>query len=1177
MSAGAPAEDQPADSPSPRRFFCLRCRLWVAALLLILFAAGLAAVSRLPRLLDPQTHRALFEHALSRALGAKVTAGMVTADLRDGALAVRVDDLVILDDHEKPAISIRNIAANLALWPSGDALDVSSLAITRPEGRLLRRRDGTFNIPALETSITAANLELRAPARRLLRLFGVISITGGELRWTDNMISAPPVALTLSEFGLNVAAPRPGGRRELTCSARLSANDEAAGAFEIRGAVGTEKVEEAPEIAFEGSVKLHSLRAGPVWPYLDPLLPLQRLEGAVSLDAVVRADTSGRYRSRGTLRVASLAIAYRQAFSEGLRPEDVTIEHDVEGDLSRIALRRAYITLGGLAAHVTGEVGAMNTPNPRFTVSVSSNDMTVAELRQFIPEGALTAQQSAFFSGNLREGSVRLEGLSFAGDMEMLRHLDNEAAYQAASGGLAVNGVSLEFESLPHAFEGVGGAARLEGGRLRLSGLTGRYGDSQLTDVTGWVDRLAGWPVFDLHLVADLDIEQARQSIARRITNPQLRSHFDRVDETTGSLTLDMAVAGDTERLRETFTATGQMEVKDAGARSEEFGLPVRDINGSIEMNLRDLTIRSLTWQAGDSFFTFSGALRDVFLPEPSFDLALSARVELADLDSIRYVNLGPIYQRRGMARLDTKLTGAFANFTFANRLDLTDAGFRFSDLIDKRPGLTNVYTFDGAVQGQEKVVIRRLLVDVGSSRLEMNGHVGKFLRGEDIDLTISSQEARFDDLDRFTVFLDDIASSGSLAGSISLRLPAGEKILSMDGEVNVRGATFKLPIFESPFRNADGRFEFSGGKIFLRGGQGVFGDGMFTMEGSAALGGVNVFTLDARTTRLNLYDLFGAPEEAPAPPAPTEPEPPADSATSNPFEGRWTIRVLSGGGAIGPLTYSDLDTVIRYENDRFEIDPFVFSAHGGVWDWKGNITAVNAAMEFDSTIDIRDLDMAAYLTESAQYEAIAAGRLNLRGEVAGHGAKWRQIKKTLDGKFDVVAGPGVIRRFNLLSKIFSLLNLSQYFKLRLPDLAVEGMPFDGLMGSFQLASGVARTSDLLIESESMRLAAVGDYDVARNLVNMKVGVMPFIAVDRVISSIPLVGDVLTDERGSMITSYYAVEGPLDNPKVESTPLESIAVTIVGFFERLFKLPSVTWQKLKDLNRPADGAGNTRP
>lgn len=1177
MSAGAPAEDQPADPSPPRRFFCLRCRLWVAVVLLLLFAAGLAAVSRLPGLLDPQSHRALFEHALSQALGAKVTSGAVTADIRDGALAVRVDDLVILDDREKPAISIRGIAAELALWREGDAANLSSLAINRPEGRLLRRRDGTFNIPALETSMDAANLELRAPARRLLRLFDVISVTGGELRWTDNMISAPPVSLTLSDFGFSVAAPQPGGRRALYTSARLSANGQPAGAFEVRGAVGAENVEGEPEIGFEGSVKLDALRAGPVWPYLDPLLPMQRLEGAVSLDAAVRADTSGRYRSRGTLRVASLDIAYRQAFSEGLRPEDVTIAHDVEGNLSHIGLRRADVALGGLAAHVTGSVDAMNTPNPRFTVSVSSNDMPVAELRQFIPGVALTAQQSAFFSDNLREGSVRLEGLSFTGDLEMLRHLDDEAAYRAASGGLAVNGVTLEFASLPHAFEAMGGAVRLEGGRLRLSGLTGKYGDSRLTDITGWVDRLAGWPVFDVHIIADLDIEQARQSVARRITNPQLRSHFDRVDETAGSLTLDVAVAGDTGRLQETFTATGQMEIKDAGARSEEFGLPVRDINGSIEMNLRDMTVRSLTWRAGDSFFAFSGAVRDVFLPEPKFDLALSARVELADLDSIRYINLGPIYQRRGMARLDTKLTGSFANFTIANRLDLTDAGFRFGDMIDKRPGLTNVYTFEGAVQGQEKVVIRRLLVDVGSSRLEMTGHVGKFLRGEDIDLTISSAEARFDDLDRFTVFLDDAASAGSLAGAISLSRPAGEKNLRLDGEVAVRGATFKLPIFESPFRGADGRFEFSGSKIFLRGGQGVFGDGVFTMEGAVALGDTNVFTLDARATRLNLYDLFGTPEEAPAPPAPKEPAPPPGAETPNPFEGQWTIRIASGAGTIGPLTYSDLDTVIRYQNGRFEIDPFLFSAHGGVWDWKAALTAVNAAMEFESTVDIRDLDMAAYLTESAQYEAIAAGRLNLRGEVAGHGARWRQIKKTLDGRFDVVAGPGVIRRFNLLSKIFSLLNLSQYFKLRLPDLAVEGMPFDGLSGSFQLASGVARTNDLLIESESMRLGAVGDYDIARNQVNMKVGVMPFIAVDRVISSIPLVGDVLTDERGSMITSYYTVDGPLDNPKVEATPLESIAVTIVGFFERLFKLPSVTWEKLKGLNHPADGKGNTRP
>ena len=69
-------------------------------------------------------------------------------------------------------------------------------------------------------------------------------------------------------------------------------------------------------------------------------------------------------------------------------------------------------------------------------------------------------------------------------------------------------------------------------------------------------------------------------------------------------------------------------------------------------------------------------------------------------------------------------------------------------------------------------------------------------------------------------------------------------------------------------------------------------------------------------------------------------------------------------------------------------------------------------------------------------------GNLSLAGDVIATGSNMNDFTKTATGTFQVRAEEGVLKKFSVLSKIFSLLNVSQLLKFQLPDMAKDGMPY---------------------------------------------------------------------------------------------------------------------------------------
>ena len=134
----------------------------------------------------------------------------------------------------------------------------------------------------------------------------------------------------------------------------------------------------------------------------------------------------------------------------------------------------------------------------------------------------------------------------------------------------------------------------------------------------------------------------------------------------------------------------------------------------------------------------------------------------------------------------------------------------------------------------------------------------------------------------------------------------------------------------------------------------------------------------------------------------------------------------------------------------------------------------------------------------------------------------------------------------------------------QLPDLSTEGMAFRKIRGSFALDNGVAHIDDFRIFSEALGVTAIGDLDLMRMETDLKVGVHPFVGLDRLVNVIPVVRHYIAGPDGSVLATYFIVDGPLSNPNVRAIPFRSFGEGVLGVFKRLLQNP------FRDLGPPGE-------
>lgn len=214
------------------------------------------------------------------------------------------------------------------------------------------------------------------------------------------------------------------------------------------------------------------------------------------------------------------------------------------------------------------------------------------------------------------------------------------------------------------------------------------------------------------------------------------------------------------------------------------------------------------------------------------------------------------------------------------------------------------------------------------------------------------------------------------------------------------------------------------------------------------------------------------------------------------------------------------------------------FEIHVATSDLKGLL----GYYDFQQSIDARNAELSA--------------QLNWPGSPLGFS------RDNTQGTLDLNVGRGNLMNVEpgAAGRIFGLLSISalpRRLALDFSDLFGKGLDFSSIKGTFNLAGGVARTSDLTMRGDAALIEMTGSIDLFHKTYDQKVKITP-----RVSSALPLAGAVAGGPIGlgvgtaimlvdkiagqlfdreivNLITYSYQLQGPWDNPEMHLAPSEN--------------------------------------
>lgn len=361
--------------------------------------------------------------------------------------------------------------------------------------------------------------------------------------------------------------------------------------------------------------------------------------------------------------------------------------------------------------------------------------------------------------------------------------------------------------------------------------------------------------------------------------------------------------------------------------------------------------------------------------------------------------------------------------------------------------------------------------------------------------------------------------------------------------ELFLRDLNLPLKHQDSSIRRLNAAFSVRNGSYTFKSVSGLLNSSNFNISGGYHSGQTPEASLTLSSTKLDLEDLLiFIPAEA------TEP------ATARP-EANFKVKLLVDAGNYRKLQFSKLNLTAQKENGTIYFQDLSAGIFEGKVTGKGRLAQAGPqGNRYDLTIDLNRVNADKLFTALDVGREIT-GNLTLHADLTARGQNISEIKKSALGNIRLQIRDGKLRKFNTLSKVFSVLNVSQLLKFQLPDMVSGGMPYNSITGSIAVKDGNISSQDLFISSDAINISIIGSADIVKEELNVTLGVQPLQTVDKVVNRIPIVGWLLTGKDKDFLTAYFEAKGKWSDPKVSVVQVKSMGKGMLNIFRRVFELP----------------------
>jgi hypothetical protein len=596
-----------------------------------------------------------------------------------------------------------------------------------------------------------------------------------------------------------------------------------------------------------------------------------------------------------------------------------------------------------------------------------------------------------------------------------------------------------------------------------------------------------------------------------------------------------------------------------------------RDVKGRIEltaMRLRGPLLRTADWDF-QAEATVQNLIVDTPLcpkPVPIASGRLRATQEELSFDNVKarlldapIVASGILYAYlRGLLKADVELNGTIGSESFEwvsddiihlpPTLELrTPFPLADAKLVWNREGETSFkgdFLFpEGAkasidlVQGPQAFVLNRLSIQDQNSRatfsITRNGHsLGLRFTG---NLTYST-------LDKILAnnVVPDLSMKGDFMLNIRLDKPAFSKA---QGHLEARD--FSIPYsWMAPIRIEGLSLDASEKGIRVDPAHLILEGSHLSLQGVLGFEQENIqVDMDLASEQIDWDTIDRVIEKAK-----TE-EPGDEKAASSWPRIAGTVRCRTESFTYGLFTWKPLHASVTFSPEDLrvavtEADICGISTLGAV-----NLDGEDLSLDF--RLITKDGDLAPTFPCLSDTGRQVTGRFDLIGDIQGT-ARGDAVVRALRGNLELSARNGNILQDPVLSKVFSVLNVTEILRGKMPDLASDQLPYDSLTVKAALQDGNLVLKETVLSGPTVGIVGDGTVHLIDKKVDIKLIVAPLRTVDFIVERTPILKNIMG---GKLVTVPVRIAGDWKDPDVTMLSATAVGTRLLEIMKNTLLLP----------------------
>jgi uncharacterized protein YhdP len=1129
--------------------------------------------------LDPTLYQKIVEESLTKELHREVTIGKAELSLW-GGIGIAFEDFRVRDrSMAYDLLRSKRLILKIKILPllKGE-VKWKQIVLDQPAFRLFRDSTGKLNLLDGSLNIRRLQTSQQKMIQILSTLFGgSFALRDGKISFSDESLGPTPLTTEIKSLHLQLSEVSHQKPFPFRLSGEIS-HSKTEGRFSISGTILN--IPEDMDLSkgkMNAKVELREMDTLQFWPYLKTFLPMEMISGSLDLSGHYEGSFLGAFKASAKITLKELVFDYPKVFAYVLKPKWMNIHLMADYDLKDLKVPEISVELPELFIKAKGKIYGIGSEGMGMEAEAQSGPFDLSEGKKFIPFRTITPDVSQSLFRAEGSGPVQILSVKLSGKMSEIEHCDLLPYAHTLSVEMKANGVKLKLPWDLPPLEDAKGHLSFKDGHLHLKEIEARVFDSIIGRANGTFYQLLLVSTLQIHSEGRIDLKDLPSLIKLERSSEDFSSILPPMHIHSGKADYRLfAKVVLKPPLR--FQHQGSYQLSKVRFTHQQIPFPVLIGEGKIDLSNEGIQWSGAKVEFGDCTFDTSGSWKRGDQGHP-FDMAVKGRGDLKYLLSLSQSPLFPeeIRSKTGWIK---DLSG-IAELSFKGQ---GRAGFQFStyegevipkgvSLLPEGIGSPIIFKEGGLFFSNSGINLSKIRTSSDHSSLTLDGKIQEgnvnLSVGGSVNLkhlhSLLQSPLSPNPVRSKVEGIQELTGEAEVHLKLLGRTEEGIDLLK-EGRILMKGISLKHPKIPVPLTKVEGSLHLSPKKIRFVEVKGRVGTSLLNLSGALSRSTPNHFAFQMSSPRLDLDPLLPKAEE----PGPVSFRGLRDLLSQWSFDGKFEV----AEGKFRSLQFRDLKTELKTTNGKLLLRSLQLEGFGGDLWGEGWIEPTPKGIRFEIKPRISNMEVKAFLRtllqKGEEEKIVLTGRAHIdKVELRGEGEDFRMVKESLNGKLRLELENGVIEKGNILAKIFSILNVSQLFWGRLPDLKTKGLPYRSVDATILVKDGVASTDDFVVDSDAMRITLLGKVDIGKNQIDAAIGIHPLVTVDMVLSHVPIAGYILTGKDKAFLSYMYEVKGDLDDPKIDAIPIKGMGENLWGIIQRLLETP------LRPFQKPSNDKNNT--